>query len=122
MRMLGREAQWTRFPSVVIIDQTLDVLPESLVPFLDEKQHTPKVTDVKVSLNNRDYRGRFIHLYDAGDQSVGDMIVMTDVTDIVSGFWGTFLLVATICVAVGALLFVFSYILIGRNKKLVDKE
>lgn len=122
MRMLGRDAPWDQFPSVVIVDQTLDVFPESLVPFLDEEHHMSKVTDVKVSLNDRNYRGRFIHLYDAGDQSVGDMVVMTDVTDIMAGFWGDFFLVATICVAVGGLLFVFSYILIWRNKDVADKK
>ena len=122
MRMLGRDARWNRFPSVVIVDQTLDVFPESLVPFLDEEHHTSKVTDVKVSLNDRHYRSRFIHLYDAGDRSVGDMVVMTDVTDIVSGFWSTFFLVCAICVAVGGLLFVFSYILIWRNKEVTDKK
>jgi hypothetical protein len=122
MRMLGRDARWDRFPTVVIVDQTLDVFPESLVPFIDEEHHTSKVTDVKASLNDRQYRSRFIHLYDAGGQGVGDMIVMTDVTDIVSGFWNTVFLVGATCIAVGGLLFMFCYIFINRNKEIVDKK
>jgi hypothetical protein len=122
MRMLGRDARWDRFPTVVITDQTLDMFPESLVPFLDEEQHTSKETDVKVSLNDRHYRTRFIHLHDASGRGVGDMVVMTDVTDIVSGFWSTVFLVGVICVAVGGLLFVFYYTFMGRNKAVAGNK
>jgi hypothetical protein len=122
MRMLGRDARWNRFPTVVIIDQTLAEFPDPLVPFLDEEYHTSKVTDVKVSLNDRHYRSRFIHLSDVSGQGVGDMVVMKDVTNIVSGFWNTVFLVGAVCIAVGAILFVFYYTFIGRNRKVVDKQ
>jgi hypothetical protein len=80
LRMLGREGNWDRFPSVVMIDQTLDTFPEDLSHFLDERQHISGVTDVEVTFDDRHYRARFHHLDDAGGREVGDMVILRDVT------------------------------------------
>jgi hypothetical protein len=122
MRMLGRNAQWDRFPSVVMVDQTQDVLPEPLAGFLAEEHHTSKVTDVKVSFNNRHYRSRFIHLYDASGVGVGDMVVMTDVTDMVRNLRDSISIIGGICLAVGGTLFVLFYIFIGKTEKIINRK
>jgi PAS domain S-box-containing protein len=114
MRMLGRTAEWDRFASVVMIDQTLNVFPESLGKFLAEERHTSMVTDVDVSLNDRRYRSRFIHLEDAGGRQVGDMVVMTDVTGLVSYLHATVFIIGMICLTMGGLLFMFFYVFVGR--------
>lgn len=122
MRMLGRNADWDRFPSVVMIDQTQDVFPESLAGFLAEEQHTSKVTDVKVSFNDRHYRSRFIHMDDASGRGVGDMVVMTDVTDMVADLRATVLVISVICLAVGGILFILFYIFIAKTEKILEKK
>ncbi len=119
MRMLGRDAEWDRFPSVVMIDQTQDVFPDSLVGSLPEAQHTARVTDVGVSFNDRHYRSRFIHLKDASGRPVGDMVVLTDVTDMIVDLRAAILAVSGICLTVGGVLFAFFYTVVGRAEKQV---
>jgi hypothetical protein len=114
MRMLGRGAEWDRFPSVVMIDQTQNVFPESLAGFLAEEHHTSMETDVEVSFNDRRYRSRFIHLEDAGGRPVGDMVFMTDVTGLVSDLHDTVFITGIICLAIGVLLFMFFSVLVAR--------
>jgi PAS domain S-box-containing protein len=119
MRMLGRDAEWDRFPSVVMIEQTEDVFPESLVPFLGKEYHTSGVTDVGVSLDGRRYRSRFIRLHDAGGRGVGDMIVMMDVMPLVTSLRNTLLLVGATCLLVGGALFTLLYGFVRRTDRLM---
>lgn len=117
MRMLDREAEWDRFSSVVMIDQTKDVFPESLVPLLDEEYYTSGITDVGVSLGGRHYRSRFIRMYDVSGQGVGDMVVMMDVTPLVTGLRNTLLFVGVACLLVGGGLFVLLYAFVHQTDK-----
>jgi hypothetical protein len=120
LRMLGREGDWDRFPSVVMIDQTLDTFPEDLSYFLAEKQHTREVTEVEIPLDDRLYRARFHHLVDAGGREVGDMVILRDVTARLAELNATVFAIAASCLAVGGLLFVFFYIFLGGvERKLV---
>jgi two-component system cell cycle sensor histidine kinase/response regulator CckA len=116
MRMLGREAHWDRFPSVVMIDQTLDAFPESLAGFLAKEYPASKKTDLEVSLNDRHYRTRFIRMNDASGRAVGDMIVMTDVTDMVAGLRTSLFFIGAICLVVGGALFIVLYAFVGRTE------
>ena len=117
VQMLGHDAKWDRFPSVVMIDQTLEIFPEGLSDFLPEEHHTHLVTDIDVSLNDRRYRSRFIHLNDASGRGVGDMVVMYDITDLVANLLFTLLLVGAICLGVGGVLFVLFYVFMGRVER-----
>lgn len=119
-RMLGRKGDWDRFPSVVMIDQTLDTFPEDLSHFLDERKHIRGVTDVEVTFDNRHYRARFHHLGDAGGREVGDMVILRDVTARLAELNATIFAIAAACLAVGGTLFLFFYIFLGGvERKLV---
>lgn len=117
MRMLGRDAAWDEFPSVVMVDRTLDMFPEDLAEFLPEKDHTSKVTERRVSLNGLRYQSRFIHLNDASGRGVGDMVVMIDVTDLVADLHSAVLLVGAICLTVSVVLFILFYVFAGRAER-----
>ncbi len=117
MRMLGRDAEWDQFPSVVMIDQTKDAFPESLVRFLGKEYHTSGMTDVGVSLDGRHYRSRFLHINDASGRGVGDMVVMTDITPLVTSLRNTLLLIGTIYLLVGGALFTLLYVFVRRTER-----
>ncbi len=117
MRMLGRDANWKRFPSVVMIDHTQEELPEGLTGFLAEEHHTSMKTDVDVSFKDRRYRTRFIHLNDAGGRGVGDMVVMTDVTDLVAHLHAAVFTIAAICLGVGSVLFALLFLFLQRVER-----
>jgi hypothetical protein len=121
MRMLNREGDWDRFSSVVMVDQTLSAFPESLARFLPEEHHTSVKTDVGVSLNNRRYRARFIHLKDASGSSIGDMVVMVDVTDLTSDFHDAVVLMGAICLAVSGIMCLVFYAVVSRAERRIGK-
>jgi PAS domain S-box-containing protein len=117
MRMLGRDATWNRFPSVVMVDQTLEEFPEPLAGFLAEEHHTSMKTGVDTLFNNRHYRSRFIHLNDASGRGVGDMVVMTDVTDPIAQLHTTLLIIGLICLGVGGILFALLLLYVDRVQR-----
>jgi len=125
MRMLGRKAEWDHFSSVVLVDQTQDVMPESLAGFLHEEHDPSEVPEVGVSLNDRRFQARFFHLYDARGVGVGDMIVMTDVTDMPRNLrLGIFIIfiIGAICLAVGGTLFILFHKLMGKTEKIINRK
>ena len=117
MQMLGRQAEWDRFPSAVMIYHGMETFPECLVELLPEEQHTSKSTCANVSLNDRRYHGRFIHLKDAGGRPVSDMVVMDDVTGLTENLYTTLFIVSGVCVTVGGALFVLFYMFMGRVER-----
>jgi PAS domain S-box-containing protein len=100
-----------------MIDHTQEELPEGLTEFLAEEEHTSMKTDVDVSFKNRRYRTRFIHLNDASGRGVGDMVVMTDVTDLVTHLHTAVFTIAAICVGVGGFLFALLLLFLGRVER-----
>ncbi len=119
MRMLGRDATWNRFPTVVMVDQTLEEFPEPLAAFCAEERHTSMKTDIYTSFNNRHYRARFIQLNDAGGRGVGDMVVMMDVTDPMAYLHMTLIVIGLICVAVGGILFALLLLYVDRVERVM---
>lgn len=117
MQMLGRQAEWDRFPSAVMIYQGMETFPECLAELLPEEQHTSKSTCTNASLNDRRYHGRFIHLKDAGGRPVGDMVVMDDVTGLTENLYTTIFFVGGVCVTVGGALFILFYMFMGRVER-----
>ena len=90
MQMLGRQAEWDRFPSVVMVYHSLESLPECLANLLSEERNMAKATCADVSVNDRRYHARLIDLKDARGLSVGDMVVMLDVTDLIANLYRLF--------------------------------
>ncbi|OEU46182.1 MAG: hypothetical protein BBJ60_01015 [Desulfobacterales bacterium S7086C20] len=117
MQMLGRQAEWDRFPSAVMIYQGMETFPECFAELLPKEQHTSKSTCVNVSLNDRRYHGRFIYLNDAGGRHVSDMVVMDDVTGLTENLYTALFLVGGVCVTVGGALFVLFYMFMGRVER-----
>lgn len=80
-KVLNRPDTWTAFRTVVLSDTTLSPVPEPLVPYIDEENHQAGQTDIRFGWAGRTYRSRFFHLKDASGKSIGDIAVLTDITD-----------------------------------------
>ncbi len=120
LKMLGKTCNWDQLADFVIIDSTIEKTPSAL----GKEIHRHRVDDEKFTFKistDRNYLGGLVHLTDAGDTEVGDIIVLTDVTkSMASG--KTFLAVVIIISAVLCLLLCgFFYVHIGRiEQKLTD--
>ena len=114
MKMLGRKGNWNLLPDFVIIDSTVEDIPQQLcnkVPLL----HTlHKNTLYTVSIGNRTYQSAFIQLTDAGNREVGDIIVLKDITESRANLRNLSLIMILICAFIGATIFALFYFYINR--------
>jgi signal transduction histidine kinase/DNA-binding response OmpR family regulator len=120
MEMLGRQSEWDRFPSVVMVYQSMQTFPERLAKLLPEERHSAKAWSADLLLNDRHYHGRLVDLKDARDLPVGYMVVMRDVTDLIANLSATFFQIAGACIAVGGILFVLFYVFMGRVERQLE--
>ena len=118
MAMLGRDADWDRFPDSVVISRTVKDIPEELGRRLAKGRHGHDPARLEVSMAGRDYHAHFLELEDAGGRQVGDMVILRDVTARYAAFRRIIVAGSLIRLAVGAGLFGFFYVFLGR----VDRD
>jgi len=122
MHMLNRKAAWDQFPSVIMVEQTMEVPPEVLIELLDEEHHTSMEIKAELSLNDRRFYTGFIRLKEVSGREVGDMVIMFDVTDIVADLHTTIVIAGTICLMVSGILFLMFYIILGQIELQIVKS
>ena len=112
LKILNREGNWDLFNDFVIIDQTI-----SGSNILDEKLNLHLTADNStfiVEFDNSYYMGIFEDLIDAGNRRVGEILILTDVSAQHADLNRLVLLMATISVIIGTVLFLFFNKYIGR--------
>ena len=84
MKMLGHTGDWDQFSNFVIIDRTMQQLPGKLNEYLKQlssctdSEHLSR--RFKMSSGRRSFIGGFLPLSDAGDNNVGNIVVLNDIT------------------------------------------
>jgi hypothetical protein len=125
MRLLNRQNDWNFSPYAVIVSQSLRNVPESLNVFLEKGKHEymEMATDLKLSINQFDYRVGVIPLFDAGEREIGDIIILYDVTENLSVFKKTLLIIVGYSTLAGLLLFIFFSVYLGKlESQIVDYQ
>jgi signal transduction histidine kinase/DNA-binding response OmpR family regulator len=121
MRMLGRQADWDRSETSVIIDHTLPTTPDVIISHLDEDDHG--TVDIAMATDHKDYRITLQDLRDAGGREVGHMAVMRDISVESAGFARTVTNISLACGAVGLAIVAFFYFFLGRiGRKLASHD
>jgi signal transduction histidine kinase len=118
---LGRQTAWDDFPELVVIDKTLSTLPDPLVATLRSGM-PPVNTDAVVDTAGRHLQVVYLPLKDVDGETLGDLIVLRDITDIVAEARRSSLTVAAISLAVGSLLVAFFYAFLGRVGRDLDSR
>ncbi|MDP8205714.1 MAG: PAS domain S-box protein [Candidatus Electryonea clarkiae] len=114
MRMMGRSGDWDTFADFVIIDQTLEDIPIEMGNHLKQIHSKHANSRFSVSVNDKEFRGGFIPLIDAGDIDVGDIIVLSDVTSDLASLRLLFTLFVSMSIVLGGILFTLFYFYLGR--------
>jgi diguanylate cyclase (GGDEF)-like protein/PAS domain S-box-containing protein/putative nucleotidyltransferase with HDIG domain len=127
VRMLGRQAQWDLYTHVVAINPQSASLPPALVGCIESGHHPTDEAGPAMSIasdGDRTYAWRLTCLKDASGRAVGDMIVACDMTAAVAASWNTLLRIGGGCLALGAVLFAFFYVFLGRvqHRMLEDRR
>ncbi len=115
MRMMGRnDADWELLSKEVIVDSTFAKLSD------ESLQNIKKIFEQKskslfgAEIQDRDYKGGFVPLIDAGKRHVGDLVVMKDVAEAQAALKTFSIILSTVCIIVGILLCVLFYTYIRR--------
>ena len=125
MRLLNRQNDWNFSPYAVIVNQSLKNVPESLNVFMEKGKHEymEMATDLKLSIDQFDYRVGVVPLFDAGEREIGDIIILYDVTARLSSFKKTILIIVGYSALAGLLLFVFFSVYLGKlESQIIDYQ
>jgi len=129
MRMLGREADWNLFPDSVVIDSTNENIPQH-IGYRLSLLHRDHAGDIlELSAKNSKLRAMFVPLIDAGARDVGDIIVISDVTELIYQLNMITLSILVLFLLIGGILLAFMYFFLIRTEntmssiqdKLVDE-
>ncbi|UCD65450.1 MAG: PAS domain S-box protein [Deltaproteobacteria bacterium] len=116
MHMLGRSANWDSLTNSVIIDATIEEIPlpvDNLL-FLPHQEHAEDI--LEFSAGNLKLRAMFVPLIDAAARHVGDIIVISDVTDLIYSLGMITISILTLFLFIGGILFTFMYFYLVRTE------
>jgi len=117
MRRLGKQADWDRLPGRVVIYSSQGRLPDAFAPMAsidaaDNQAHGE--TDREVAFDGKEWRVSTMPLQDASGETVGDLLIMTDITADNAAFARLLALGGTAGAVLLALLLGFIYVLLRR--------
>jgi signal transduction histidine kinase/CheY-like chemotaxis protein len=81
LKMMGRNGDWKQFSEAVIIDKTMHKVPPTLHEFINKNSYDELVTVFDVAIDDKQYRGGFIPIFDAGKRGLGRIMVLNDVSE-----------------------------------------
>ncbi|MDO3377772.1 ATP-binding protein [Geoalkalibacter halelectricus] len=113
----ARPADWNRFADHVILDQSLEILPEGFEQALNLDHDAHLHLSFELSLDERVLRGRLLPLRDARGVDVGDVLLLVDVTEKLALFNRSMWLGTLLTLGFGGVLFGFSYVMLGRTSQ-----
>ena len=120
MGMLGRRSEWSQFPQRVVSAQTMDALPQELYGMLAGAAEPFTADAIELNSDRQIFRGRALPLQDAGERTVGSMIVLRDMTPHIQSSRNTLLLLYTGALALGAFLLAFFYRILGVMERRLE--
>lgn len=114
MKMLGRPAEWERFPDAVVNVQAQEAVPRALTARLARGIAGGPEDSLEFTEDGRFYRVAFLPLLDAGNRPVGRMAAMIDISDEVASAHRVIQIGGLIGILAVGTLILFFYWLVGR--------
>ena len=121
LKMMGRSGDWNKFSDFVVISQTLPEIPREIYQFMQQRDGDREKHIFNVSNGLQQYNGGFVPLIDAGNNVIGDIIVLTDITE-EAGLLRALSATMMATGAVGAALFIIFYVFVGRIERRLIKS
>lgn len=122
MLMLGRQANWRRFPSRVVASCTMPNVPAVLDAAGECSEASCDQCGVETTLSGRDYAVCSIDIIDAAGDDVGDMVFLRDLTGDHASFYQTMSFSVGVSLLIGVVLFVAFYFYLGRVDKVLNRH
>lgn len=120
MKMLGRNADWDMLPDKVLIDQTVRI-PDAIAARFIGSGAVYEKHGSTVEINARTYRAKSFPLIDAGRRSIGDFVMLKDMSEEVTSFRLFIVQVVAFSALLSAGLFVFAFRVLGRVDRRLEE-
>ncbi|WP_198000361.1 cache domain-containing protein [Gimesia alba] len=124
LKILGHAGNWDQLSNFVIIDKTIGSVPQKLLSQIDSGKTENTQISLTDSSTGKMYHGGIMPLMDAGDQQVGSLVIMKDITQQTAELRRMASLLLIVGFVVGGVLFAVCYIYISslRNvsKQLIE--
>ena len=120
MRMLGREANWDLFPDSVVIDSTNKDIPQDIGNRLSFSHMAHAGDIMELSAQNSKLRAMFVPLIDAAARDVGDIIIISDVSELIYQLNLITLSILTLFLLIGGMLLAFMYFFLIRTENTIN--
>ncbi len=121
MQMLGRDADWDRFPDVVLIDKIPSTAPQGFEDALTEILDRPGESRTLFSGDAR-LRVDSLPLHDVADREIGRLVALRDVTAEYDAARVPVLWTSAVALLVGGALFAFFYFLLDGLQRKLQRE
>jgi signal transduction histidine kinase/DNA-binding response OmpR family regulator/HPt (histidine-containing phosphotransfer) domain-containing protein len=113
--------RWDRFDDFVLVDSTLAISPEDLLPYARRGSVSDREDAFSITSADVDYRGGAQDLVDAGGRTIGELVVLKDVTAQRAELWRLSASLAVGGVLIVGLLVVFFWLFLGRIEHGLEK-
>jgi signal transduction histidine kinase len=108
-----RPWDWDEFETVVSVAQTIQDIPQTLRPHLDQKHHNYQIM-LSLPGDERDAHVAFLPLYDAAAQEIGDIVVIRDITEEQRAFVLSMIFTALLSLVAGGTVFLLFLVTMGK--------
>lgn len=102
-KIMGHPGDWDEFPNMVVSDRTSYLWSPDLREYVQWQHEEMASEDLLMTFGDQDLRVSSLPLLDAGDQTVGNIVVLADVTEERSSLRLFMLTLFSVLLAVGAL-------------------
>lgn len=121
MKSLGRDADWDRYKNVALIYETPRGLQRSVSMVHDHIRPMEHGNHQKFTEEGRVFDASLVHIMDAGNREVGNLVIVNDITDIASASQLKIITIITVCIAAMVLYFIWLYPFLGRVQLRLQK-
>lgn len=119
----GHRQPWNTLRDKVAVDYTLWPIPETILATIDATPSATPLPTHRATLNDRSYLSGSVPLVDAMGKTVGEIVILTDITDQRAALWRTVIHVAMIgCALMIALVVTIRYFINKVFNELVETE
>ncbi len=127
LEMMGRSGDWDQFPGFVVVDQTIIIEANEAVDLLRTFQSSEDQPDLNIQVEDQTYRAGAVPLIDAGENAVGHIVILRDITDEMAELGKNITYLISGAVLLGSLLFIFFWrylgsVQIGIETSILERE
>jgi signal transduction histidine kinase len=117
LKTYARQASWDQFPTTVVMDKTIETIPLPVTTYLADIRPGTGGINRGASWDDRDFQLVFLPLADVSGKTLGELIVLRDVTSSAAQARASIRFIILVCLSVGAGLSGLFYLFLTRVEK-----